>query len=154
MSVEIVDFAPHYAKDFEALNREWLEALFRVEALDAALFADPEKHVIQPGGYILFARREGRTIGTVALKRHRPGCYELTKMAVTASCRGEGIGRLLLEAAIDRFEARGGSVLYLESHSSLAAAIALYESAGFCHEARPGASPYERADVYMVYRGL
>ena len=153
MSVEIVDFAPHYAKDFETLNREWLEALFRVEDLDAALFADPEKHVIRPGGSILFALQKGKTIGTVALKRHRGGRYELTRMAVTASCRGEGIGRLLLEAAIDRFKACGGSVLYLESHSSLAAAIALYESAGFRHETRAGASPYERADVYMVYRG-
>jgi len=153
MSIEIVDFAPDYAKDFETLNREWLEALFRVEDLDAALFDDPQKHVIEPGGHILFARRDGEMVGTVAIKHHRDGHYELTKMAVTALCRGEGIGRLLLEAAIDRFRACRGRVLYLESHSSLTAAITLYESAGFRHEPRPGASPYERADVYMVYRG-
>ncbi len=153
MPAEIVDFAPRYAKDFEALNREWLEALFRVEDLDAALFADPQKHVIEPGGYILFARQKGEIVGTVALKHHGDECYELTKMAVTASCRGEGIGRLLLEAAIDRYRACLGRALYLESHSSLAPAIALYESVGFRHEPRPGASPYERADVYMVYRG-
>jgi len=153
MSVRIVDFAPRYAGDFEALNREWLETLFRVEGLDAALFSDPQKHVIEPGGHILFAERNGAMVGTVALKHHGDGRYELTKMAVTASCRGEGIGRRLLEAAIDRFRACRGGVLYLESHSSLTPAITLYESVGFRHEAPPEASPYERADVYMVYRG-
>ena len=153
MSVDIVDFAPRYAQDFEALNREWLEALFRVEDLDAALFDDPQKHVIEPGGQILFAQQNGAMVGTVALKHYGDGRYELTKMAVTASCRGEGIGRMLLEAVIDRYRVCRGRSLYLESHSSLAAAIALYESVGFRHEPRPGASPYERADVYMVYRG-
>ena len=43
--------------------------------------------------------------------------------------------------------------MYLESHSSLEVALGLYERAGFVHEARPAPSPYQRADVYMVFRG-
>lgn len=43
-------------------------------------------------------------------------------------------------------------MLYLESHSSLAAALSLYESAGFEHAESPASSDYERADVYMILR--
>ncbi len=64
----------------------------------------------------------------------------------------ESHGRQLLNAAIDRFRDLEGVRLYLEPHSSLTAALALYESAGFHHEPRPTPSDYERADVYRVYR--
>jgi GNAT superfamily N-acetyltransferase len=71
---------------------------------------------------------------------------------VTKRCQGAGIGRLLLTAAIERVLTLGGSHLYLESHSSLKAALTLYESFGFVHAPRPSPSDYERSDVYMVYR--
>lgn len=64
---------------------------------------------------------------------------------------GSSQGRLLLGRAIDKFAELGGRMLYLESHSSLVAALALYESAGFRHKPRSNPSEYERADVYMVY---
>jgi hypothetical protein len=65
----------------------------------------------------------------------------------------EWLERKLLCAAVDRFAELGGKLLYLESHSSLTAALTLYESAGFHHEPPPSPSDYERADTYMVYRG-
>ena len=93
-----------------------------------------------------------RAVGTVALKHHGNEVFELTKMAVTEGHQGRGLGRALMGAAVDRFEAMGGVSMYLESHSSLGPALALYESAGFHHQAPPAPSDYERADVYMVYR--
>ena len=81
------------------------------------------------------------------------GRYELTKMAVTTAAQGLGAGRRLGEAVIDRYRALGGTSLYLESHSSLAPALALYESLGFRHSPRPAPSEYARSDVYMEYRG-
>lgn len=151
--LEIIDFAPAYAAAFDALNREWLETLFRVEAIDQEMLADPEGTIVAHGGVILFARRSGEIVGTVALKHHGDGLYELTKMAVSPAARGGGIGRELLRAAIGRFLVIEGTRLYLESHSSLTDAIHLYETAGFRHEAPPTPSEYARADVYMVYRG-
>ena len=50
--------------------------------------------------------------------------------------QGRGLGRKLLRASVDRFAQLGGKLLYLESHSSLTAALTLYESAGFRHEPR------------------
>ncbi len=150
--VEILDFAPEYAADFGRLNREWLEKYFRVEPIDEIVLDNPQKKVIDEGGAILFARRHGDIVGTVALKHQGGGVYELTKMAVTDRAQGGGIGRLLLEAALARYESLPGKRLYLESHSSLKTALTLYESGGFVHEPPPEPSDYERADVYMVYR--
>ena len=89
----------------------------------------------------------------MALKHAGDRVFELTKMAVTRSARGRGVGKALLDAAIERYRLLGGAGMYLESHSSLDVALRLYERAGFVHEPRPEPSPYERADVYMVFRG-
>ena len=151
-TVEVIDFEPALTADFDRLNREWLETLFRVEGIDQQILTDPEGTIIAHGGEILFARQEGQVVGTVALKHQGEQVFELTKMAVAPACRGGGIGRALLQAAIARFHHIGGSRLYLESHSSLVNAIHLYESAGFVHERPPEPSEYARADVYMVYR--
>ena len=149
--VEIVDFEPTLAGHFDRLNREWLESLFTVEDLDARILGDPQRYVIAAGGHILFAKAAGEIVGTVALKYAGSRRYELTKMAVTASARGMGAGRLLGLAAVNRYRELGGTRLFLESHSSLLPALALYESLGFRHRPRPAPSEYARADVYMEY---
>ncbi|MDH3332860.1 MAG: GNAT family N-acetyltransferase [Gammaproteobacteria bacterium] len=148
----IVDWHPRYGDAFGQLNREWLEKYFRVEAVDEPVLNDPDRHVLSPGGVILYAVQEGRAVGTVALKYQGGGVYELTKMAVTRACQGQGVGRQLLRAAVARFGEIAGNRLYLESNSRLGPALSLYESAGFVHETPPEPSDYQRADVYMVYR--
>ena len=150
--IQIVDWSPAYGDAFSRLNREWLERDFRVEPIDEVVLNDPEGKIITPGGAILYAVDGDEAVGTVALKHDGDGVFELTKMAVTASCQGRGTGRLLMDAAVARFAAIGGKKLYLESHSSLTPALRLYESAGFRHESPPAPSEYHRADVYMVFR--
>ena len=151
--VQILPFAPRYASDFKRLNLEWVHKYFRVEPVDEQVLSNP-RAIIRNGGAIYFARRHGAIVGTCALINDGDGIYELSKMAVTAGCQGLGIGRKLLDACIGAFQARaGGRLLFLETNSILKPAIKLYESAGFEHAPRPHASLYERADVYMVYRG-
>ncbi len=152
-AVEILDFEPSLAAYFRDLNVEWLEKYFRVEPLDHEVLNDPLRHVIEPGGVILFARAGTEIVGCAALKHQGDAVYELTKMAVTERCQGQGIGRRLLEASIARYRALGGQKLYLESQSGLGTAVGLYERSGFEHATPPGPPAYERADVYMVYRG-
>jgi putative acetyltransferase len=74
-------------------------------------------------------------------------------MCVSASHQGLGVGHKLLTAVIDWFVARDGRELSLETNSTLAPAIALYESAGFVHARRLYTSFYRHSDVYMVDRG-
>lgn len=151
-NLQIIDFTADFADAFAALNCEWLEKYFYVEDIDRRILADPQGEIINHGGHILFARLGDKVVGTVALKHQGEGVYELTKMAVTAGQQGLGIGRALLLAAIGRFNALAGKMLYLESHSSLKIAINLYQSAGFALAPHPEASDYARSDTYMIYQ--
>ncbi|MEO5588691.1 MAG: ribosomal protein S18-alanine N-acetyltransferase [Gemmatimonadaceae bacterium] len=56
---------------------------------------------------------------------------EILNLAVTPECRGVGLGRALLDAAIDAARAKGAAQVWLEVRDSNAAARRLYESRGF-----------------------
>ncbi len=149
--VRVVDYEPKWRDDFARLNLEWIERWFEVEKADEEILGDPETHVLKGGGEILMAVDDHhQAVGTVALKHHGDGVYELSKMAVEPNHRGEGIGRLLIEAALERYQSLDGTLLFLESHSKLETALKLYETSGFQHRPAPP-SPYARADVYMVW---
>jgi putative acetyltransferase len=150
--IELIEYSDGHADAFSDLNVEWLEKYFYVEPIDLETLGDPQTHILDSGGAIIFARQGGGIVGTVALKHHGDGRYELTKMAVAEHSQGAGAGRRLLAAAIGRFAELGGSELYLESHSSLLAALSLYEAAGFVHSVPSRPSQYERVNVYMEYR--
>jgi ribosomal protein S18 acetylase RimI-like enzyme len=152
--VEIARFTPGRGPDFERLNTEWLKRWFSVEEFDRVVLADPEQHILAPGGQIFFADdEEGTALGTVALRYEGGGVYELTKMAVAPEARGRGIGRLLAEAALEEFVALGGEQLYLETNALLQPAIALYRSLSFEDRPLRADSHYGRANVHMVWVG-
>ena len=151
--VRIASFEPRWREDFASLNIEWLQRWFVVEPLDREVLGNPEQHILANGGHVLFAvDAEGHALGTVALKHDGGGVYELTKMAVTPNVRGQGIGRLLIDAALALYGTLNGRELYLESSSPLTTAIAMYERSGFRHHPAPRAgSHYARADVHMIW---
>jgi GNAT superfamily N-acetyltransferase len=142
---------PEDAAAFAALSEEWISAYFTLEPKDREQIEHPFAHFVDPGGDVLLAREEERAIGCVAIEPGSDGAFELSKMAVTPSARGRGIGRLLLRAAIERARELGATSLFLGSNHRLEAAVGLYESAGFEHVPREriGPMPYTRADVFM-----
>ena len=150
--IEILPYRSAWRRHFEALNREWLEHLFTVEPADAALLADPHGRIVKPGGEVLFARLDGRVVGTCALIRHDAAVYELAKMAVTPAARGRGIGHRLAKAAIEAARIRQAASLFLETSPRLKAAIGLYESLGFRRvPAGPFGPPkYRRCSIAMI----
>ena len=153
-SVRIVPFSPELREHFYRLNAEWLARYFQIEPIDHAVMSEPEKHILEPGGRILFAMLGDEVVGTCALMVDAPGVYELTKMAVSNAHQGLGIGRKLMEATLAEYQRLGGTELFLESQRRLQPALRLYESVGFEHQ--PGIKPgshYQRADVYMIWRG-
>jgi ribosomal protein S18 acetylase RimI-like enzyme len=151
-AVEVIPFARRYATDFKRLNLEWLEKYFRVEPIDEEVLSRPLE-ILRKGGAIFLARHRGAIVGTCALLNAGDDRFELSKMAVTVTHQGLGIGRRLVQAVVAEYLARAGRELFLESNSKLTPAVTLYESAGFVHAARPAPSHYERGDVYMVYVG-
>jgi len=151
--VQIIDYEARYQADFEALNVEWLERYFSVEPVDHQVLSDPERHIIQPGGAIIFARLGELIVGTCALKYQGDGVFELTKMGVTSTHQRVGIGAALMNAVIERFQDLDGQQLYLETNAVLAPAIKLYAGHGFVDQGqrKPG-SVYQRSDVYMIWQ--
>jgi len=126
---------------FRVLNEEWISRYFVLE----------KNTILRRGGQVFLAHIEGQTVGCVALIPMGDGVCELSKMAVSPSCQGRGIGRKLLEHAIAQARKLSAKSLFLGSNSVLKNAVHLYESVGFRH-VPPENLPemhYARADVFM-----
>lgn len=122
--------APEVARLLHDFNTEFDDPTPGVEALTARarlLLAEGEMTVLLGG-----ERPDG-----IALIRLRPAIWTegldayLEELYVAPERRGEGIGRALLEAAMDA--ARDGGAVRIDLGTSVddTAAIALYESCGF-----------------------
>ncbi len=148
--LEIIEFEPVYRDNFRILNEEWLIKFFRIEDIDRKVLGNPEKYILDDGGFILFARYQNEIVGTCALINQGKYGFELSKMAVTEKHRGLKIGLKLAEEMIEKAKSIGEKKIFLETNSKLKPAIALYEKLGFKHRTpKFDHSKYERADVYM-----
>ena len=146
--VVIVPYRHDHKTAFRDINVEWIEANFTLEPEDLHQLGHPE-HILDDGGVILIALRDGEPVGTAALVRMEASRFELAKMAVVPSARGLGIGKILGEAAIAEARRRRARELYLESNRALIAAIKLYFKLGFVEVDR-GPSPYARCNIQMA----
>lgn len=154
--LQLREYSPELQPAFHDINVEWISTMFTLEAADREVLEDPQTHVLDPGGAILFVESTDLgIIGTCALRKTGPNSAELTKMGVKAAARGLKAGEFLLARAIDRAHHMGIDDLYLLTNSKCAAAIHLYEKLGFEHDlevmAKYGAR-YKRCDVAMRYR--
>jgi putative acetyltransferase len=137
-------------KPFKELNEAWISRDFALEPGDREVLNDPQGKILDHSGEICVADLDGVVVGCCALVAMGPGEYELAKMTVSSEARGCGIGRRLMQFAIDHARTIGTRRLYLESNTKAASAIHLYEELGFRHLATPEhASKYARANVFM-----
>jgi GNAT superfamily N-acetyltransferase len=83
------------------------------------------------GGVFLVLEDGCEVIGTVALLRQTDSTCELCRMYLAPGHRGRGLGRLLLDTALQYAAQRGFTEIRLETAAVLREAIALYRSAGF-----------------------
>ncbi len=152
--LEIVNFNNEYAKNFYALNIEWLETYFYVEPYDEEVLSKPQKYIIDKGGHIFFAKLNNEIVGTVALMPlDKNGTFELTKMAVSPEHRGHKIGQQLITKCIDFSKENDFKNLLLYSNTLLENAIYIYRKYGFVEVLLEENSPYKRSDIKMIYKG-
>lgn len=149
MPVTIVPYQPQYRDAFRTLNEEWLTEYMEIEPEDARVLSDPEETILAGGGVIVLALDDTRPVGTGALINEGNGKYELAKMAVTNSYRGQGIGRQIAELLIEKARTIGAREVELVSATLLPAATPLYRKLGFV-EIPLGENPYARADIRMI----
>ncbi|HVS38947.1 MAG TPA: GNAT family N-acetyltransferase [Gemmataceae bacterium] len=85
------------------------------------------------------AERGADLVGCIAIVAAAPQTAQLRWFLVDPSCRGAGLGRKLLHAALDFCKACGCAEVVLWTESALTAAARLYQSAGFRRvEQKPG----------------
>lgn len=147
--VTIVPYMAVHRADFERLNRAWLAELW-VEPRDEQVFADPEAAYCTGGGAVYTALKDGRVVGTIALRRESDDVYELCKLAVDTRERGHGIGAALTQTVIDAARARRARTLFLTTNTRLAAAVRLYRRAGFVDRAERKHPERTRANLEMT----
>jgi putative acetyltransferase len=136
---------------FRTLNEEWITRFFALEPKDLEILGNPETHILDKGGVVIFGCKDREPVACVALIPMGGGVYELSKMAVSPHLRGQGVGRQLVLFAIEQARRLGANKLFLGSSTKLPNAVHLYEAVGFCHvppeEVPP--MPYVRATVFM-----
>lgn len=147
-SIEIVDYRPEFHDDFKRLNYEWIEQYFEIEDSDREILENPQQKILNPGGHIFMALDNGQVVGTCALVKMSDRTYELAKMAVASAARGNGIGWLLGQTAVNKARELGVEVLFIESNTQLKPAISLYQKLGF-QKVVGHPSPYKRCNIQM-----
>lgn len=147
-TVAIIPFSTDLASPIKTLNLEWLKKHFRVEPKDEIVLSDPQGQIIDKGGMIFYAEYKDEIVGTVSLIKIDNTTFELSKMAVTDSVQGLGIGKKLILHCFAVAEAKGMEKLILYSNRKLLSAIHLYEKFGFVEVPLEG-GVYERADIKM-----
>jgi putative acetyltransferase len=107
-----------------------------------------------PGSEYWIAEEKGTIIGGCGVYPTSGlpyGCAELVKFYLSASQRGKGIGRQLMEKIFDSAGKIGYRQLYLESLPELSRAISLYEKAGFKFIDGPlGKSGHFGCNIWML----
>ncbi|CAN5247803.1 GNAT family N-acetyltransferase [soil metagenome] len=147
---QIVDYLPEYREDFLRLNRAWIEKFFKLEAADLRILENPESEIIAAGGAVLFAKIDGKVVGTLAILNLGSGEFELAKMSVDETYQGRGIGLDLIQACIKEAKKRGAKAITLETNSVLSPAIGLYKKCGFVEvQSLAHDTEYIRADYFM-----
>ena len=95
-----------------------------------------EDVAINPGG-VFVADAGGRVVGYVTTRIDREaGKGRVPNLAVAAECRGLGLGRRLIETALDYFRAEGLAYAVIETMAGNAVGNHLYPACGFAEVAR------------------
>jgi GNAT superfamily N-acetyltransferase len=102
----------------------------------AAIDADPS-HQLVVGEHVPSRTDQGHVVATFQLSFlpgiSRQGSWrsQIEGVRVAASMRGQGIGQLMVQWAIDESRRRGCSMMQLTTHKSRTAAHRFYERLGF-----------------------
>lgn len=132
--------------------------LQEVLILERASFPHPwsEEHILNEihssHSFPLLARLEDGTCAGYICPMLVLDEGQILNVAVQPSCRGRGVGKMLLEAVLELFREKGATVVYLEVRPTNATAISLYTHCGFITTGRRRAY-YENGEdaILMKY---
>ena len=85
----------------------------------------------EPNGGLILAINENKIIGVAGIRKFKNKDCELKRMFVKEEYRGSGIGRKILEYAIELAKKLKYDKLKLDTHESMKSAIKMYKGYGF-----------------------
>jgi putative acetyltransferase len=147
-NVSIIAYQDEHHEAFRQLNEEWLDKYNLKEEPDLMVLNDPRSTILDRDGFIWLAVVNSEIVGTAALVKEHPGIYELAKMSVAATWRGQGISKLLIETCLKKASELKAVKIELFSNHQLKAALSLYERYGFKYVVVKD-SPFVTADIKM-----
>jgi ribosomal protein S18 acetylase RimI-like enzyme len=142
---------PEDAADVARLIAAFRDWQGRAEPSDASIEASVRRLIADPNTEYLLG---GDPPTGVLQLRFRHAVWtgaddaHLEDLFVTAGARGSGVGRELVEAALERARERGAARILLDTNESNAAALRLYRSVGF----RSGSEESGGRDLFMRLR--
>ena len=119
------------------------------QGFEAELATLPGKYAAPQGELLLARSTDGEPLGCVALRPLDGGICEMKRLYVVPEGRGTGLGQALAEAILEVAERSGYREIWLDTLSTMVAAVRLYDKLGF--EAIP---PYNDSPfANMVFMG-
>jgi GNAT superfamily N-acetyltransferase len=119
-----------------------LEPDFHGLDADLGLLGEERPHVLAE----FVAEADNAICGSVVLTAKAQAIGKLSGLYVNPAHRGQGVGRALLEAAVDAGRREGLARLYLETWGKMSTAVRLYESSGWVRgEDLPAGSGADRS---------
>jgi N-acetylglutamate synthase-like GNAT family acetyltransferase len=146
--MDILENQHQLLPQFIQLNQAWITEHFKLEEVDYALAAYPER-IIEEGGYVFCLHEQGQVIGTCALFHEGDGVYQLARMAVEKTQQGKGLGSVLMQVCLNKLTQLNAKRVYLISNTKLSAAISLYTKFGFQTYFEGQHPEYARANIGM-----
>jgi ribosomal protein S18 acetylase RimI-like enzyme len=147
-NVTVIPYTSDLKEAIKILNYEWLNRYFKIEPKDERVLSNPQGEIIDKGGLIFYAKYNDQVVGTFSLLKIEEGVFELTKMAVTNSVQGLGVGTILLSHLDTVIVSEKIKKLILYSNRKLHPALHLYRKFGFI-EVLLEDGVYDRADIKM-----
>jgi len=110
--------------------------------------ADIQTQYGAPNGCLLLVKNEQEAVGCAGVRRWQGDIAELKRMYLKPQTRGLGLGRKLLESALENARWLGYRSIRLDTLPSMAAAIALYREFGFTDISPYRDNPFE-GTIYL-----
>jgi len=107
-----------------------------------------------PGAHYYVALKDNELVGGAGIfptENLPKGTCELVKLYLHKDARGTGLGKQLLNKAMDWAKENGYTQVYLESMPELSKAVTIYENVGFKRIDHPlGNSGHCGCDIWMI----
>ena len=130
-NIEFIPFSSAFRDAFRNLNEDWLNTYLGITEHDRKTLTDPMSEIIDKNGSITLMMYDGQAIGSYALKMKGNHSCELSKFTIHKNFRGMGLGKRLMNKAIQEARSAACDTMLLFTHHKLVEATQLYRKMGF-----------------------